>query len=171
MGLLNFFLQAPATAISEDSDQEGNASSLNGYVEDADDPKEEWMLDTTGQSPRLFQLLLHPYLAQALLEKFFGGVHPIGLSLLEQDSRLLFIDTWASDEPPKPIHMVQLSLIMYLGCRQSDSEANGTQKLLSNDATTCAKDLYQRTRGYVYAHVFTAASIGMLQALLLMASC
>ncbi|KAI4167379.1 MAG: hypothetical protein LQ343_007256 [Gyalolechia ehrenbergii] len=155
--------------MSEDLHQEESASSPNGQVEDADDPEEERLLDATGQSSGMSQLLPHRHLAKTLLEKYFQSVHPIWPFLLEHESRVLFIHTWTSDEPPESLWMVQLNLIMCLGCQQYESEADGARKLFRNDATSSARDFYQRAQGYVYANAFTASSVGMLQALLLMA--
>ncbi|KAL8935904.1 MAG: hypothetical protein Q9216_005203 [Gyalolechia sp. 2 TL-2023] len=162
-------VKASATAMSEDSHQDEAASSPNAQVEDADDPEEEWLLDATGHSPGMSQLLPHRHLAKSLLDKYFEAVHPIWPFLLEHESRELFIHTWTSDEPPESLWMVQLNLIMCLACQQYESEADGTRKLFVDDATTSAKDFYQRAQGYVYANAFTASSVGMLQALLLMA--
>ncbi|KAL8735749.1 MAG: hypothetical protein Q9166_000612 [cf. Caloplaca sp. 2 TL-2023] len=167
-------VKASATAMSEDVDETEGASSPNGRVENADDDEEEeeeeeWLVESTGQSPGMSQLLPHRHVAKTLFEKYFEAVHPVWPFLLETENRELFDRTWTSDEPPEPLWMVQLNLIMCLGCQQCESEADSAHKLSGNDATNSGKDFYQRAQGYVYANAFTTSNVGMLQALLLMA--
>lgn len=156
--------------MSEDFEHAEVVSSPNGDPEDADDgEEEEWLVESTGQSSGMSQLLPHRHVARTLFEKYFEGVHPIWPFLLENESRELFTHTWTSDEPPEPLWMVQLNLIMCLGCQQHESQAGGISQLSGNDATSSGKDFYQRAQGYIYANAFTASNIRMLQALLLMA--
>ncbi|KAI4263182.1 MAG: hypothetical protein L6R42_001664 [Xanthoria sp. 1 TBL-2021] len=148
----------------------GDAASPDGRLGGADDgEEEEWLLESTGQFLGMSQLLLHRRLAKILFEKYFEAVHPIWPILLETESRERFNQTWISDEPPEPLWMVQLNLIMCLGCQQCESEAESAYKLSGNDATSDGKEFYQRAQGYVYANAFTTSSVAILQALLLMA--
>lgn len=161
-------IKASATAMSENSTED--ATSPKERLGDADDgEEEEWLLESTGQSPGMSQLLPHRRLAKILFEKYFEAVHPIWPILLETESRERFHETWISDEPPEPLWMVQLNLIMCLGCQQCESEAESAYKLSSNDATTDGREFYQRAQGYVYANAFAVSNVAMLQALLLMA--
>lgn len=161
-------IKASATAMSENGT--GDAASPDGRLGGADDgEEEEWLLESTGQFLGMSQLLLHRRLAKILFEKYFEAVHPIWPILLETESRERFNQTWISDEPPEPLWMVQLNLIMCLGCQQCESEAESAYKLSGNDATSDGKEFYQRAQGYVYANAFTTSSVAILQALLLMA--
>ncbi|KAL8778230.1 MAG: hypothetical protein Q9213_007509 [Squamulea squamosa] len=163
-------IKASATAMSGDVNGTEGATSPSGRVGDADDgEEEEWLLESTGQSPGMSQLLPHRRLAKILFEKYFEAVHPIWPILLEAESRERFNYTWISDEPPEPLWMVQLNLIMCLGCQQCESEADSAYKLSGNDATSDSKEFYQRAQGYVYANAFTSSNVAMLQALVLMA--
>lgn len=109
-------IEASAVAMSEGSHREGNFPSQNDHVDD-DEPKEEWLLDATGQSPEISQLLPHPPLTKTLLDKYFEAIHPLWPFLLEQESRDHFVHPWTLDEPPDSLWMVQLNLIMCLGCQ------------------------------------------------------
>lgn len=162
-------VKASAIAMSERSDHEQSPSSQNDDAEGAEDVEEEWLVEYSARSPGMSQLLPHGHVAKALFEKYFEAVHPIWPFLLEHESRELFSQTWTSEEPPDPLWMVQLNLILCLGCQQFESETDGSNKLASFDATGSGKDYYQRAQGYVYANAFTAGSVRMLQALLLLA--
>lgn len=148
----------------------GNSTPPDGRLAEADDgEEEEWLLESTGQSPGMSQLLPHRRLAKILFEKYFEAVHPIWPILLETESRKRFDQTWVSDEPPEPLWMVLLNLIMCLGCQQCESEVESAYRLSGNDATTDGREYYQRAQGYLYANAFAISNIAMLQALLLMA--
>ncbi|KAL8702744.1 MAG: hypothetical protein Q9201_004083 [Fulgogasparrea decipioides] len=162
-------VKASAMAMSDDAGHAQNGQPQNADGEDADDGEEEWLVEYRGQSPGMSQLLPYRHVAKALFEKYFETVHPIWPFLLENESRESFSNTWMSDEPPDPLWMVQLNLIMCLGCQQYESEPDGTHKLPGFDATSSGEDFYQRAQGYVYANAFTASNVRMLQALLLMA--
>ncbi|KAL8838831.1 MAG: hypothetical protein Q9170_001986 [Blastenia crenularia] len=161
-------VKASATAMSENGTED--ATSLKERLEDADDgEEEEWALESPGQSPGMCQLLPHRRLAKILFEKYFEAVHPIWPILLETESRERFNQTWISDDPPEPLWMVQLNLIMCLGCQQCESEIESAYKLSGNDATTDGREFYQRAQGYMYANAFVTSNVAMLQALLMMA--
>ncbi|KAL8636667.1 MAG: hypothetical protein Q9228_005961 [Teloschistes exilis] len=161
-------IKASATAMAEDGTED--ATSPKEHIADADDgEEEEWLLESTGQSPGMSQLLPHRRLAKILFERYFTAVHPIWPMLLETESRERFDQTWISDEPPEPLWMVQLNLIMCLACQQCESEVESAYKLSGNDATTDGREFYQRAQGYVYANAFATNNIAMVQALLLMA--
>lgn len=167
-------VKASATAMPEDVGGVEGGTSPNGDAEDAGDgeeeeEEEEWLVEYTSPSPGMSQLLPHRHTAKALFDKYFEVVHPIWPFLLESESRDLFAQTWTSDDPPEPLWMVQLNLIMCLGCQQYESETDGTDTISRSDATSSGKDFYQRAQGYVYANAFTTSNAGMLQALLLMA--
>lgn len=106
-------------------------------------------------------------MAKVLFDVYFEAIHPIWPFLLEHESRQLFSDTWTSDLPPNPLWMVQLNLIMCLGCQHHEGERDGVGLYGFNAMISC-KDFYERAQGYVYANAFTISSVGMLQALLLM---
>ncbi|KAL8833378.1 MAG: hypothetical protein Q9176_008006 [Flavoplaca citrina] len=161
-------IKASATAMSENGTED--ATSPVERLGDADDgEEEEWLLESRGRSPGISQLLPHRRLAKILFEKYFEAIHPIWPILLESESRECFNQTWVLDEPPEPLWMVQLNLIMCLGCQQCESEVESAYKLSGNDATTDGRAFYQRAQGYVYASAFTTINVAMLQALLLMA--
>ncbi|KAL8718896.1 MAG: hypothetical protein Q9225_004021 [Loekoesia sp. 1 TL-2023] len=162
-------VKASAIAMSERSDHEQSPSSQNGDAGGAEDVEEEWLVEYSARSPGMSQFLPHRHVAKVLFEKYFEAVHPIWPFLLEHESRELFSQTWTSEEPPDPLWMVQLNLIMCLGCQQFESETDGSSKLASFDATGSGKDFYQHAQGYVYANAFTAGSVRMLQVLLLLA--
>ncbi|KAL9011913.1 MAG: hypothetical protein Q9173_003284 [Seirophora scorigena] len=147
-----------------------DATSPDARMGEVDDgEEEEWLLESTGHSPAMSQLLPHRGLAKLLFDKYYDAVHPIWPILLESESRERFNHTWISDEPPEPLWMVQLNLIMSLGCQQFESEADNAYKLSGNDATSDGKEFHQRAQGYLYPNAFTTSNIAMLQALLLMA--
>ncbi|KAL8916475.1 MAG: hypothetical protein Q9172_006285 [Xanthocarpia lactea] len=161
-------IKASATAMSENGTE--NATPPTERLGDADDgEEEEWLLEPTGHSLGMSQLLPHRRLAKILFEEYFEAIHPIWPILLETESRERFNQTWVSDEPPEPLWMVQLNLIMCLGCQQCESEAESAYKLSGNDAATDGREFYQRAQGYVYANAFATSNVAMLQALLLMA--
>ena len=139
-----------------------SASSRNDDMEDADDDQ----VSSTGPWKPMSQLLPHRHLAKLLFAKYFEAVHPLWPFLLEAETRELFSHTWTSEELPEPLWLVQLNLIMCLGCQHLGTDGNDN---LDFDATSSGKDFYHRGQEYVYANAFTASSIGMLQALLLMA--
>lgn len=158
--------------MSEDVNGTEGANSPDERLGDGDyGEEEEWLLESTGQSPGMSQLLPHRRLAKILFEKYFEAVHPIWPILFETESRERFDQTWISDEPPEPLWMVQLNLIMCLGCQQCESEVDSAYKLSGNDATGDGKEFYHRAQGYVYANAFTTSNVAMLQAFLLMALC
>lgn len=134
--------------------------------EDADDDDEDYLISNPGPYAPMSQLLPHRHLAKTLFAKYFEAIHPIWPFLLEAETRELFSHTWTSEEPPEPLWLVQLNLIMCLGCQHYGAEGNDH---LVFDAIGSSKDFYHRAQEYVYANAFTATSIGMLQALLLMA--
>ena len=141
-------------------------SSQAGEGEDGDD---ESVGESAGRFMSIPQLLPHRHLAKLLFGKYFEAVHPIWPFLLEDESRELFDQMWTSDDPPNSLWMVQINLIMCLGCQHYEGKPAGSNDLSGFDAMTSGKDFYHRAQGYVYANAFTRSSIGMLQALLLMA--
>ena len=137
-------------------------------VDEADDDNDDCMASETRPHLPMSQLLPHRHLANILFAKYFEAVHPIWPFLLEGETRELFNLTWRSEEPPEPLWLVQLNLILCLGCRHYDEAENG-HTFSSFDAANSGQDFYRRAKEYVQANAFTTSSIGMLQALLLMA--
>ena len=135
-------------------------------MEDADFDQVDHLTSSTGPHKPMSQLLPHRHIAKALFAKYFEAIHPLWPFLLEVETRELFSQTWTSEEPPEPLWLVQLNLIMCLGCQHHEMDGNDR---MESDATSSGKDFYHRAQEYVYANAFTASSIGMLQALLLMA--
>ena len=113
------------------------------------------------------QLLPYRHIAKILFDVYFEAIHPIWPVLLEDESRQLFSLTWTLDKPPNPLWIVQLNLIMCLGCQHYENETDGIG-IRGFNATSSGKDFYDRAQGYVYANAFTRSSVGMLQALMLM---
>lgn len=142
--------------------------SSTGETEDADEEEDDNRVSSMAPSLAMSQLLPHRHLAKALFDKYFQAVHPMWPFLLEKETRELFTDTWTSGEPPETLWLVQLNLILCLGCQHYKSESNNHESL-AFDATVSERDFYHRTQEYVYANAFTASSVGMVQALLLMA--
>ena len=145
-----------------------STSSHADDAEDADDDEEDDTVSYTGPFPAKSQLLPHRHLAKTLFAKYFEAVHPIWPFLLENETRELFSHTWTSEEPPEPLWLVHLNLIMCLGCQHYEEDGNG-YLFQGCDAIGLGKDFYQRAQEYVYANAFTTSSIGMVQALLLIA--
>lgn len=143
-----------------------SASSRTDDLEDADEDEVDNPVSKTGPYKPMSQLLPHRYLAKTLFAKYFDAIHPLWPFLLEAETRELFSHTWTSEELPEPLWLVQLNLIMCLGCQHHGTDGNDH---LDFDATSCGKDFYHRAQDFVYANAFTASSIGMLQTLLLMA--
>ncbi|KAL9595238.1 MAG: hypothetical protein Q9219_006572 [cf. Caloplaca sp. 3 TL-2023] len=94
-------VKASATAMSENRENPEWASSLGD--EEEEEEEEEWLMDATGQSPGMSQLLPHRHTAKSLFDKYFDSVHPIWPILPEHESRALFTTTWTSDDPPEPL--------------------------------------------------------------------
>ena len=143
-----------------------SASSRTDDLEDADEDEVDDLVSNTGLYKPMSQLLPHRYLAKTLFTKYFDAIHPLWPFLLEAETRDLFSHTWTSEEMPEPLWLVQLNLIMCLGCQHHGTDGNDH---LDFDATSCGQDFYHRAQDFVYANAFTASSIGMLQTLLLMA--
>lgn len=143
-----------------------SASSRTDDLEDVDEDEVDYLVSNTGPYQPMSQLLPHRYLARTLFAKYFDAIHPLWPFLLEAETRDLFSHTWTSEEPPEPLWLVQLNLIMCLGCQHHGTDGKDQ---LDFDATSCGKDFYHRAQDFVYANAFTASSIGMLQTLLLMA--
>ena len=177
-------VKASATAMNEGSDvlshRKRRLSVSSGHSVDLDvqsassplgddnDGDDEPIVENAGRSPNMPQLLPHRHLAKILLDKYFEAIHPIWPLLLEYESRDSFDMIWTSDEPPKPLWIVQLNLIMCLSCHHYDGNID-SKDLSGLDLIRSGKDFYRRAQDYVYANAFSASSIGMLQALLLMA--
>ncbi len=145
-----------------------NESSSNAETEDADEEEDGNLVSSMAPSMAMSQLLPHRHLAKALFDKYFQAVHPMWPFLLETESRELFTNTWTSEEPPETLWLVRFNLILCLGCQHYKSESNNHGSP-AFDAIASEKDFYHRAQEYVYANTFTASSVGMVQALLLMA--
>ena len=85
-------------------------------MEDADLDEVDYLVSNTGQHRPMSQLLPHRHLVKTLFTKYFEAIHPLWPFLLEAETRELFFRTWISKEPPEPLWLVQLNLIMCLGC-------------------------------------------------------
>lgn len=140
----------------------------NGDSNAADNDEEEYVNPSSGTYTAMSQLLPHPQLATKLFSKYFDVVHPIWPILLEAETRKVFSHTWTPDHSPEPLWLVQLNLIMCLGCQHHEADGNDHMSL-GFDAAGSGKDFHQRAQAYVYANAFATTSIEMLQALLLMA--
>lgn len=146
--------------------QARDRSSLFDETEDVYEYEDEGPSSKVRRYQEMSQLLPHRQLAKYLFDRYFEAVHPIWPLLLEFETRDLFARMWTSDEPIEPIWLVQLNLIMGLGC-QYCTVADRDRLPSSFDPQTFGEDLYSRAQDYVLANAFTESSIGMLQALLL----
>ena len=143
-----------------------SASFRTDDMEDADDDEVAYLVSNTGPYKSMSQLLPHRHLAKTLFANYFEAIHPLWPFLLEAETRELFSFTWTSEELAEPLWLVQLNSIMCLGCQHYGTDGSDH---LDFDATSSGKDFYHRAQEYVYANASTASSIGMLQALFLMA--
>ena len=143
-----------------------SGSSHTDEMEDADFDEVDYLVSKTGQYRPMSQLLPHRHFAKTLFTKYFEAIHPRWPFLVEAETRELFFRTWTSEEPPEPLWLVQLNLIMCLGCHYHGMDGSDH---LDSDASSSAEDFYHSAQEYVYANAFTESSIRMLQALLLMA--
>ncbi len=159
---LNVKASATAMAQGDDLGRDGSrrlsASSLHAPgldaqsapfhadgVEDADDDEEDYMISTSGPCLAMSQLLPHRHLAKTLFAKYFEAIHPIWPFLLEAEPRELFSHTWTSEEPPDPLWLVHLNLIMCLGCEHHEADGND-HPFQGSGATGSGKDFYQRAQ-------------------------
>lgn len=155
-----------SSVMNEDEDDLGDQSA-SSQISDVDDEEEEFVVPSSGPLSSVSQLLPHRHIAKILFDKYFEAIHPIWPFLLEGESRDLFNKTWACDEPPQPLWIVQLNLIMGLGCQHCEGGSDN-ETLSEIDVLASGNDFYRRAQVYVYANAFNESSIGMLQALLLM---
>jgi hypothetical protein len=118
-------------------------------------------------SPSLVEFLPQRHIAKQLLERYFADVHPIWSFLIEDDTRTEFEKMYTFEIPVAPILTAKMNLIFSLGCQFSENLANSGD--LGGGIYGAGKAFYQRARAFVVANAFNVCSIGMLQALLLMA--
>lgn len=107
------------------------------------------------------------HLAKTLVDCYFADVHPVWPFLIEDDTRAELEQTYTSEDPGKPISIAKLNLMFALGCQFSPSLAETGDPV--KGASEVGTVFYRTARAFIVANAFNMCSIGMLQALLLMA--
>ncbi|RDW62530.1 hypothetical protein BP5796_10832 [Coleophoma crateriformis] len=75
--------------------------------------------------------------------------------------------TWTSDQPPHPLWIAQLNLILALGCQSYEAKPGEAPPL--SDIYHAGEEFFQRAQMFVAVKAFSFSSVGLVQALLLMA--
>ena len=158
---------SPVTGSPGPANETHNAISYTGEVEETDDEGDSEPVHNVGRT-QMSQLLPYRQLAKRLFDRYFEVIHPIWPLLLENETRELFSRTWTSDDPPEPMWLVQLNLIMCLACFYCEP-ADKAHLPSGFDAKASGEEFFRRAQDYVYANAFTMIRIGMIQALLLIA--
>lgn len=107
------------------------------------------------------------HLARKLVDCYFADVHPVWPFLVEDDTRAELEQTYTSEDPGKPISIAKLNMMFALGCQFSPSLAETGDPV--KGASEVGTVFYRTARAFIVANAFNMCSIGILQALLLMA--
>lgn len=114
-----------------------------------------------------FNSLPAQHIATSLLESYFQEIHPIWPIVDERFVRSQFQRTWTSRQPQHPLWIAQLNLMFALGCRAYEVKPGEAAPL--SDIYHAGEEFYQRAQIYVAVRAFNFSSVGLLQALLLIA--
>ncbi|RDW81875.1 hypothetical protein BP6252_02987 [Coleophoma cylindrospora] len=139
-------------SVSQSSDMLDSGEDLSGL--------RSYLKSTT------FNSLPLQHVARLLLDSYFQAIHPIWPLVDEGFVRCQFNETWTSDQPPHPLWIAQLNLILALGCQAYEAKP-GEEPPLS-DIYHAGEDFYQRAQMFVAVKAFNFSSVGLVQALLLM---